>query len=68
MVNTDWHSLAFRYGKTQLVAGVDSSTQSVKVVIRNADTGELVRQGRASHPEGTEVDPQLWKNARARTC
>lgn len=49
--------------KTQLVAGVDSSTQSVKVVIRNADTGELVRQGRASHPEGTEVDPQHWKNA-----
>jgi sugar (pentulose or hexulose) kinase len=30
----------------QLIAGVDSSTQSVKVVIRDANTGELVRQGR----------------------
>ena len=46
-----------------LVAGVDSSTQSVKVVIRSADTGELIRQGRASHPEGTEVDPALWEKA-----
>ncbi len=46
-----------------LVAGVDSSTQSVKVVIRNADTGELIRQGRATHPEGTEVDPALWETA-----
>ena len=46
-----------------LVAGVDSSTQSVKVVIRKADTGELVRQGRASHPDGTEVDPALWESA-----
>ncbi|CAN2161398.1 XylB Sugar (pentulose and hexulose) kinases [Candidatus Nanopelagicaceae bacterium] len=44
----------------QLIAGVDSSTQSVKVVIRDAHTGELVRQGRASHPDGTEVDPAHW--------
>jgi xylulokinase len=47
----------------KLVAGVDSSTQSVKVVIRNADTGELIRQGRASHPDGTEVDPAHWLDA-----
>ena len=46
-----------------LVAGVDSSTQSVKVVIREAATGELVREGRASHPDGTEVDPALWWEA-----
>jgi xylulokinase len=46
-----------------LVAGVDSSTQSVKVVIRSADTGELIRQGRATHPDGTEVDPALWEKA-----
>jgi len=46
-----------------LVAGVDSSTQSVKVVIRNADTGELIRHGRASHPDGTEVDPAHWETA-----
>ena len=47
----------------KLVAGVDSSTQSVKLVIRNALTGELVRSGRASHPEGTEVNPTLWATA-----
>jgi xylulokinase len=46
-----------------LVAGVDSSTQSCKVVIRDADTGELVRQGRARHPAGTEIDPTLWWSA-----
>ena len=46
-----------------LIAGVDSSTQSVKIVIRAADTGELVREGRAPHPDGTEVDPIHWKNA-----
>ena len=43
-----------------LVAGIDSSTQSCKVVIRDAETGKLVRQGRASHPEGTEVHPDAW--------
>jgi xylulokinase len=35
----------------------------VKVVIRDAHTGELVRQGRASHPDGTEVDPAHWLTA-----
>ncbi|MCQ6272105.1 xylulokinase [Pseudarthrobacter sp. R1] len=43
-----------------LVAGIDSSTQSCKVVIRDADTGALVREGRASHPEGTEIHPDHW--------
>ena len=43
-----------------LVAGIDSSTQSCKVVVRDAETGALVRQGRASHPDGTEVDPAAW--------
>ena len=47
----------------RLVAGVDSSTQSCTVVIRDADTGELVRQGRAPHPDGTEVDPAAWEAA-----
>ncbi|MGC5009594.1 xylulokinase [Streptosporangium sp. DT93] len=46
-----------------LVAGVDSSTQSCKVVIRDARTGALVRQGRAAHPDGTEVDPAAWWEA-----
>ncbi|MBM7503928.1 xylulokinase [Agromyces aurantiacus] len=46
-----------------LVAGVDSSTQSCKVVVRDAATGALVRSGRAAHPDGTEVDPQAWWEA-----
>ena len=46
-----------------LVAGVDSSTQSCKIVIRDADTGALVRSGSAKHPDGTEVDPQAWWDA-----
>ena len=50
-------------GNRQIIAGVDSSTQSVKVVLRDAQTGELVRQGRAPHPEGTEVNPLLWITA-----
>jgi len=46
-----------------LVAGIDSSTQSCKVVIREAETGALVREGRAAHPPGTEVDPADWWRA-----
>lgn len=47
----------------RLVAGVDSSTQSVKIVVRDADTGELVREARGTHPDGTEVDPAHWWRA-----
>ncbi len=46
-----------------LVMGVDSSTQSCKVVITDAATGAVVRQGRASHPDGTEVDTAAWWHA-----
>jgi xylulokinase len=46
-----------------LVAGIDSSTQSCKVVVRDADSGELVREGRAGHPDGTEVHPDAWWSA-----
>ncbi|NGY66336.1 xylulokinase [Lentzea sp. NEAU-D13] len=46
-----------------LVAGVDSSTQSCKVVVREAETGKLVREGRAAHPDGTEVHPSHWWTA-----
>src|SRR5690625_3676999 len=46
-----------------LVAGIDSSTQSCKVVIRDAETGRLVREGRAQHPDGTEVHPDAWWEA-----
>ncbi|GAB3605276.1 xylulokinase [Conyzicola nivalis] len=48
-----------------LVAGVDSSTQSCKVVVRDLDTGTTVRTGRAEHPAGTEVDPEDWWRALA---
>jgi len=46
-----------------LVAGIDSSTQSCKVVIRDAQTGALVRQGRAAHPDGSEIHPDHWWTA-----
>lgn len=46
-----------------LVAGVDSSTQSCKVVVRDAQTGAHVREGRATHPDGTEVHPDAWWTA-----
>jgi xylulokinase len=46
-----------------LVAGVDSSTQSCKVLVCDADTGATVRSGSAPHPDGTEVDPQRWWDA-----
>jgi xylulokinase len=43
-----------------LVAGVDSSTQSVKVVVCDLETGSVVRTGRASHPDATEVPASAW--------
>ncbi len=46
-----------------LVAGVDSSTQSCKVLVVDTDSGEVVREGRASHPDGTEVHPDAWWSA-----
>ncbi|WP_420114900.1 xylulokinase [Pseudactinotalea sp.] len=46
-----------------LVAGVDTSTQSCKVVVRDSGTGQLVRSGSAKHPDGTEVDPAAWWRA-----
>jgi xylulokinase len=66
-----------------LVMGVDSSTQSCKVVVTDAATvptasprtagaargasgrvgPSVVRVGRASHPDGTEVDPAAWWTA-----
>jgi len=46
-----------------LVAGVDSSTQSVKVVVCDAGTGRIVRSARAPHPDGTEVSAAAWVQA-----
>ena len=46
-----------------LVAGIDSSTQSTKVLLVRASDGTVVDQASAPHPTGTEVDPQLWWEA-----
>lgn len=46
-----------------LVAGIDSSTQSCKVVIYDTESRQIVRQGVAKHPSGTEVDPAAWWQA-----
>jgi xylulokinase len=46
-----------------LVAGIDSSTQSCKVLVCDADTGDVLREGRAPHPDGTEIDPAAWESA-----
>ncbi|HLK01907.1 MAG TPA: xylulokinase [Streptosporangiaceae bacterium] len=46
-----------------LVAGVDSSTQSTKVLLCDAESGAVVGSGNAPHPDGTECDPELWWDA-----
>jgi xylulokinase len=46
-----------------LVAGIDSSTQSCKVAVHDAESGRLERLGSAPHPPGTEVDPEAWWSA-----
>jgi xylulokinase len=46
-----------------LVAGVDSSTQSTKVLLCRAEDGQVVGEGSAPHPAGTECDPQAWWQA-----
>ncbi|WP_378742037.1 xylulokinase [Nocardia brasiliensis] len=45
------------------VAGVDSSTQSCKVLVCDAATGKILHQAHAPHPDGTEVAPQAWWDA-----
>ncbi|WP_374999359.1 xylulokinase [Aeromicrobium sp. CTD01-1L150] len=46
-----------------LVLGVDSSTQSTKAVLVDADDGTVVESRSARHPEGTAVDPRAWLRA-----
>src|SRR5919197_5779796 len=46
-----------------LVAGVDCSTQSTKVVVCDAASGRLLAERSAPHPDGTEVDPHAWWQA-----
>jgi xylulokinase len=49
------------------VAGVDSSTQSTKVELRDLDSGEIAATGAAAHPAVTppvsEQDPRAWWSA-----
>lgn len=48
----------------RLVCGVDSSTQSTKVEVRDVESGDVVATGRAAHPPpsppGSEQDPAAW--------
>lgn len=46
-----------------LVAGIDSSTQSCKVLVCDAATGAVIREGQSPHPDGTEIDPTAWEFA-----
>ena len=46
-----------------LVAGIDCSTQSTKVLVCDAATGQVVRSGSAPHPDVTEIDPAVWAAA-----
>ncbi len=50
-----------------LVLGVDSSTQSCKVVVldtaKGLSAGAVVRSGRAAHADGTSADPEDWWRA-----
>lgn len=46
-----------------LVAGIDSSTQSVKVLLVRAADGVVVDQASGPHPGGTEVHPDAWWDA-----
>ncbi len=50
-----------------IVAGIDSSTSRTRIVACDADTGAVLRDGRAPHPvqenaeaRATETDPQNW--------
>lgn len=52
---------------SRLVAGVDSSTQSTKVEVRDLETGSVVARASAPHtpttPPRSEQDPQVWWEA-----
>ncbi|MGH3250476.1 MAG: xylulokinase [Trebonia sp.] len=47
----------------KLVAGIDSSTQSTKVLLVRADDGGIVGEASAPHPDGTECHPDRWWEA-----
>ena len=45
------------------VLGIDSSTQSTKALLVDADDGTVLEQRSVAHPPGTEVDPRAWLEA-----
>jgi xylulokinase len=45
------------------VLGIDSSTQSTKALVVEADNGRVVSEAKEAHPDGTEVDPLVWWKA-----
>ncbi len=55
--------MARGYSGRRLCAGVDSSTQSTKVLLCQAEDGTVVGRGSAPHPAGTETDPAAWWDA-----
>jgi xylulokinase len=60
-VTTELDLVTVRFMK--LVAGVDSSTQSTKVLLVRADDGTVAAQASAPHPDGTECHPDRWWEA-----
>ncbi len=45
------------------VLGIDSSTQSTKAVLCEADSGRILAEGKAEHPPGSECPPEMWWRA-----
>ena len=48
---------------SRVVVGIDSSTQSTKVLRVDADSGEILGSSSAGHPDGTSVHPDFWWRA-----
>jgi len=66
-VTTTHRATTSSVGGVPYVAGVDSSTQSTKVEVRDLDSGEIVATGAAPHqavtPPVSEQDPASWSGA-----
>jgi len=46
-----------------LVAGIDCSTQSCKVAVRDSRDGRVVRSSSTPIPGGPSIDPEIWWSA-----
>jgi xylulokinase len=46
-----------------IVIGVDSSTQSCKVLAVDAQSGDVISSAAAPHPDSTSVNPEIWTTA-----